>query len=209
MNSERINEIINFLFGPKCFQYILLTVVIILICVGWWFYPMPSPLDKIRIVDKITTCKGGFDSIRNNEQQIENLKQEIQAKERERNMNKVVVKDVDVKIYQPKYRGLSIEASAIDFVTNLITTLEKTENEILDLSYNSNTESVASETVPDGVKTIRFYLEMNSTYTSYYRLINDLFSLPYLVSVKTMKMEPFKENKNKLHVDMIIYLYVK
>ena len=204
MNNDRVNEILNFLLGPKCLKYILLTVLAIALCIMWWCYPSP-----INIVDKITTWKNGFDTIQKNEQQIKDLKDEIQRKEKERNMNKVVVKDVDVKIYQPKYQGLSIEASAIDFVTNLITTLEKTDNEILDLSYNSNVESVPSESVPSGVKTIRFYLEMNSTYTSYYRLMNELFSLPYLVSIKSIKMEPFKENKNKLHVDMIIYFYVK
>ena len=208
MNSDRINEIINFLLGPKCLQYILFALIIIGGCVYFWFGPvMPFNIDNV--LTKATALKSSFDNIKNNESQIQDLKDQIQKKEEEKNRNKVVVKDVDVKIYKPKYQGLSVEASAIDFVTNLITTLEKTDNEILDLSYNSNTESVASESVPVGVKTIRFYLEMNSTYTSYYRLMNELFSLPYLVSIKSIKMEPFKENKNKLHVDMIIYFYVK
>ena len=200
MNNDKINEILNFLFGPKCLKYILLVVLVIALCIYAWYN---------FVFEKITTWKSGYDTITKNEKQIETLKDEIQQKEKERSRNKVIIKDVDVVIYKPKYQGLSIEASAIDFVTNLITIFEKTDNEILDLSYNSNIESVPSESVPVGVKTIRFYLEMNSTYTSYYRLMNELFSLPYLVSVKSMKMEPLKENKNKLHVDMIIYFYVK
>ena len=149
MNSDRINEILNFLSGPKCIQNILLGVFVIGICILFWIGPVESllsalPFNVKNIGTEIINCKNGFESIKKNKESIESLKKQIQEKEAEKNRNKVVIKDVDVKIYKPKYQGLSIEASAIDFVTNLITTLEKTDNEILDLSYNSNIESSPS-----------------------------------------------------------------
>ena len=200
MNNNRIIEIKNFLLDPRCSKFILLLIVVIAgIAFAWYQYVVPE----------IQTWREGSVALKNNIEQKKQLTQELENRKLKKELNKVVIKDVDVKIYQPKYSGLSIEASAIDFVTNLITILEKTDNEILDLSYNSKTPAVSTEPIPAGVKTVRFYLEMNSTYTSYYRLMNELFSLPYLVSIKTVKMEPFLENKNKLHVDMIVYLYVK
>ena len=199
MNSDRINEILNFLYG-KCLNYIL---VLILVIVGLSF------LWKNYIYPTCTDWNSGRSAITENENKLASLQQEKKAKEQEKKLHTVVIKDVDVEIYKPKYRGLSIEASAIDFVTNLITMLEKTDNEILDLAYNSDLAATATEPIPSGVRTIRFYIEMNSSYTSYYRLLNELFSLPYLVSVKTVSLEPLKENKNILHVDMVVYLYVK
>ena len=200
MNNDRFIEIKNFLLDSRCLKFIVL-LLIALGAVGFAWYQY--------IVPEISSWKISYDSVKNNIKTIEEKKKELHDRELQKKMNKVVIKDVDVKIYQPKYKGLSLEASAIDFVTNLITMLEKTDNEILDLSYNSTQSTVSTEPIPSGVKTIRFYIEMNSTYTSYYRLLNELFSLPYLVSVKTVKMEPFLENKNNLHVDMIVHLYVK
>jgi hypothetical protein len=42
MNNDRINEILTFLSGPKCIQYILLGILIVGFCIFFWFGPTSS-----------------------------------------------------------------------------------------------------------------------------------------------------------------------
>ena len=116
---EKGREILNYLFSGKNYQSL---VILFLIIISIWYvftnYISPRIEDLSRINSDIDT----------NKERYEGLVSRKQAKDREEKRSKVKVEKVNVKLFQPQKAGLPLESASIDFVTTVISMLEKTGN---------------------------------------------------------------------------------
>ena len=198
---EKGREILNYLFSGKNYQSL---VILFLIIISIWYvftnYINPRVEDLSRINSDIET----------NKERYEGLVSRKQAKDKEEKRSKVKIEKVNVKLFQPQKAGLPLESASIDFVTTVISMLEKTENSIMDISYKTNPLSETEKTeIPSTISVVQLVMKLNGSYTSLQDFVFELYDYDYLATIKSLKVKPLKENKNKVEISMVLWLYIK
>ena len=200
---EKFREIINYLFSSKN----LFSVVILLVAiVGSVYATQTYVLPLWNGPDGVMTAK---DDIETSKTTLEGLLEQKRAKEIDAKKNKIKIDKVPVKLFRSEREGLPVESASIDFVTNIITMLDKTHNKIMDISYKIDPLSEADKiSMPSTVSVVQLVMTLNSSYTDFNNFINVLYDYDYLATIKTIRVTPLKENKNILSIDVVIWLYI-
>ncbi|MDD3594513.1 MAG: hypothetical protein PHX18_07795 [Candidatus Gastranaerophilales bacterium] len=192
-------EIINFLTSAKNIKSMVIIIMAIIIVVySSILLVVPKWRDFIDLLEKT----------KESEVQLESYQQKLDAKRREEKLVEKKTETVPVEVYKSPLSNLPVESSSIDLVTNVISMLEKNNNNIINISYTPNPAAVNEMTVPVSVGVVELKLKLDSTYVSLKNFLTTLYSYNYLCSVKAMRIVPFQDNKNMLDVDIIIWVYV-
>ena len=200
MDSNKINEIINFLF-KKCIVAVGIFFAITLGAVYIGFL-MPEK-------NAFLLYKDAFDIKAQNEETektIAKLKEEVRAKQNAKKEEKVKEEQAPVAVYKPMRQNAPIESSAVDLVTEVIQTLERTHNTIVDISYSIIDAPPAN--VPSNISIVKLNMTLNGSYVSFQDFLFDLYDDQYISTVKTTKMVPLQENKSQLEINTEIWLYI-
>lgn len=192
-------EIINFLTSSKNIKSMIIIILAVVVVVyASILLVIPKWRDFFDLLEKTKESQA----------QLESYNQKLDAKRREEKLVEKKTEVVPVVVYKPALSNLPLESSSIDLVTNVISMIEKTNNNILNISYTPNPSKVNEMTVPVDVGVVELSLKLDSTYVSLKNFLNLLYSYNYLCSVKVMRIVPFRENKNMLEVDIVIWVYV-
>ncbi len=200
MDSNKINEIINFLL-KKCIVAVGIFFAITLGAVYIGFL-MPEK-------NAFLLYKDAFDIKAQNEETektIAKLKEEVRAKQDAKKEEKVKEEKVPVAVYKSMRQNAPIESSAVDLVTEVIQTLERTHNTIVDISYSIISTPPAN--VPSNISIVKLNMTLNGSYVSFQDFLFDLYDDQYISTVKTTKMVPLQENKSQLEINTEIWLYI-
>ena len=198
---EKSREILNYLFSSKNYLSIVIIMVIFL-SIFYSYTKFISP--KIEELSRIKS------DIETNKERYEGLLSRKQAQERDLKKNKVVAQKVDVELFKPEKAGLPLESSSIDFVTTVIEMLSKTNNDIIDISYKIDPLNESEKaSLPSTVSVVQLVMTLNGSYTSFQDFVSAIYDYDYLATIKTVKIEPLKENKNKVEIKVVLWLYIK
>ena len=200
---EKFREIINYLFSSKnVFSMGILFVAL----VGGFYAAQTYVMPLWNGPDGVMTAK---DDITTSKTTLEGLREQKKAKEIAAKKNKIKIDKVPVQIFRSQKEGLSVESSSIDFVTKIISMLDKTDNKIMDISYKIDPLSEADKiSMPSTVSVVQLVMTLNSSYTDFNNFVNMLYDYDYLATIKTIKVTPLKENKNILEINVVLWLYV-
>lgn len=193
---EKFNEILNFLYKKNLMALMIIFVVTFVAIMGGMNYIKP-------IVISTMDLKTQNES---NAEKLGRLKDQLKAEQNKNKLEKGKVNKVPISIYKPLDTNMPIETSSIDLVTNVIKTLEKTHNTIVDISYK--TSETQNTGVPTNVSVVQLNMTINGTYTSFQDFVFELYDDAYIATIKAIKMIPLQENKNTLEITTEIWLYL-
>lgn len=199
MDSSRFNEILNFIL-KKC----IVAVVIVFVTTAGAFYVCFSMQNNI-----FNIYKDAFDIKAQNEiteQEISKLKIKLKEQQNEKKEEKVKEDKIPIVVYKPLQANAPIESSAIDLVTGVIQSLERTHNSIIDISY-SIVDSQQG-TIPSNISIVKLNMTLNGSYVSFQDFLFDLYDDEYVSTIKQTKMVPLQENKSQLEITTEIWLYI-
>lgn len=206
MDSTKINEIVNFLF-KKCIIAIAIILVTTVAAIYIGFVADGStPLGN----NIFSLYKDAFDLKAQNEAteiNIGKLQAELKKKQNEKKSRENVKEEkVPVVVYKSMRQNAPIESSAVDLVTDVIKTLERTHNTIMDISYNIITSSQPG--IPSNISIVQLNMTLNGSYVSFQDFLFELYDDQYISTIKSIKMVPLQENKSILEINTEIWLYI-
>ncbi len=196
---EKFNEILNFILKKNLIAVaIFLVPTLALVYVG---FVMPN--------STLTLYKDFFEIKASNEVTLANIekkKDDLRKKEQEAKKEHVKEEKVPIVVYKPMRQNAPIESSAVDLVTEVIGSLERTHNSIMDISYNII--DTPQDGVPSNISIVRLYMTLEGTYVSFQDFLFELYDDQYVTTVKQTKMVPLQENKSQLEITTEIWLYI-
>ena len=199
MDSNKFNEILNFLL-KKCIVALSITFAVTLGAIYVCFLMQGNIL---------TIYKDAFDLKAQNaatEQHIEELQRKLKQQQNEQKEEKAKEEKVPVVVYKPMRQNAPIESSAVDLVTDVISTLERTHNTIIDISYTIADSQQAG--IPSNISIVKLNMTLNGSYVSFQDFLFDLYDDQYISTIKATKMVPLQENKSMLEINTEIWLYI-
>lgn len=196
---ERFNEILNFILKKNLISVaIFLVPTLALVYVGF-----------VMSNNVLTLYKDFFEIKASNEVTLANIekkKDDLRKKEQEAKKEHVKEEKVPIVVYKPMRQNAPIESSAVDLVTDVIGSLERTHNSIMDISYNII--DTPQDGVPSNISIVRLYMTLEGTYVSFQDFLFELYDDQYVTTVKQTKMVPLQENKSRLEITTEIWLYI-
>ena len=194
-------EIANFIV-KKC-------LIAILVIAGVTFgavhigFTLPDNKNIVALYKDAFDLKSQNEATANN---IKNLQEKLKKMQNEQKTEKVQEEKVPVVLYKPVRQNAPIESSAVDLVTEVIKTLERTHNTIVDISYSIVETPPAN--MPSNISIVKLNMTLNSSYVAFQDFLFDLYDDEYISTVKTTKMVPLQENKSLLEINTEIWLYI-
>ena len=137
---------------------------------------------------------------------IEELQRKLKQQQSAKKEEKVKEEKVPVVVYKPMRSDAPIESSAVDLVTDVIKTLERTHNTIMDISYKIIDTQQAG--IPSNISIVQLNMTLNGSYVSFQDFLFELYDDQYIATVKTSRMVPLQENKSQLEINTEIWLYI-
>ena len=198
MNKAR--EVFNYVFSGKNYMAVLILVITIVLAVY---------MCNTHIATLIRETNDLRNNIEMNEETLHNYEERKKAEDLNKKRNTVKNDKVPVKIYKSPNPGLPIESASIDLVTDVVNLLDKTGNNIMDISYQVDPLSDLDRiSIPSTVSIVQLVIKLNGTYTSFQDFVFELYGSENLTTLKAIQVTPLKENKNKLEINMVLWLYI-
>jgi len=114
----------------------------------------------------------------------------------------VVHPTVPVVIYSSPYLSLDLQSAGFELVDQLVQMFQATGNKIDEISFTN-------QPVQGNVGILSVNLTLNTSYINLEKILAKIYTWKYLAGIKSIDLEPDKDNSNILSTKLTIDLYVK
>ena len=115
-----------------------------------------------------------------------------------------------VNVFKSQYPGTPVESASVDFVNEVINMVEESGNDIITISYETNKISEKNKKeLPSQIQVVILKMNLDSSYESLQRFMQEYYTNKYLCSIHSMDIVPIPEDKERLSVDIVLWLYVE
>lgn len=137
----------------------------------------------------------------------EEMQRELNEKQRS-NKNKNV--KLPVKVFKSEYPGAPVESASVDFVNEIITLIEETGNDIITIAYETNKITEAEKKLlPNQIQVVILKMNLDATYDTLKKFMEAYYTYENLASIYSLDIIPLPEDKSRLNVDIVLWLYVE
>lgn len=142
--------------------------------------------------------------------QVEDLKkqQESAVAEEQRRQTEMAQQKADANIYKSPYNGVNLETASVNLVDELLQKLEKTGNNVVEISYNSAPPSTTQTPTVGMPSELTLNISLNSSYEAFRGFLREIVLWQYLTAIKEINIDPVDESANRLAISFSIVLYV-
>ena len=180
------------------YLYFLVIVLVISFCI-------------YQVVPKVQTVYSNIARIDEMETKVNDLNIKYLEVQKRQNIENMKYENLEQKnIYQPQYAYSNSLLALNGMLEDITNKALKNQLKLRKIDYIENlTDDVIVTNDPNSFNACGVKLSLIGSYLEFQKFLNELFTYPYLVNMKTIDISPYQRDKRVLIIDVTLHMYAK